>query len=149
MNFAELSRGTKVLLVAGLLLLIDSFLAWQQVSVGAGNFHVTASASMWHGVGVVAGLLVVALLIWEGLQLAGVLNQMELPVSAVMITVALAAATAVFTIIKFLVANEARHWPAWIGLILAIAVAIGGWLKYSEAPAAMATPAAPPTAPPA
>ena len=55
MNFAELSRGTKVLLVAGLLLLIDSFLAWQQVSVGAGNFHVTASASMWHGVGVVAG----------------------------------------------------------------------------------------------
>ena len=88
MNFAELSRGTRSLLVAGLLLLIDSFLAWQQVSVGAGNFHVTASASMWHGVGVVAGLLVVALLIWEGLQLAGVLRQVELPVSAVMITVA-------------------------------------------------------------
>lgn len=149
MNFAELSRGTKVLLVAGLLLLIDSFLAWQQVSVGAGDFHVTASVNMWHGVGVVAGLLVIALLIWEGLQLAGVLNQVQLPVSAVLISVALAAGTALFTIIKFLVANEARHWPSWIGLILAIAIAAGGWLKYSEAPAAMAAPATPPTTPPA
>jgi hypothetical protein len=149
MNFAELSRGTKVLLVAGLLLLIDSFLAWQQVSVGAGDFHVTASASMWHGVGVVAGLLVIALLIWEGLQLAGVLNQIQLPVSAVLISVALAAGTALFTIIKFLVANEARHWPSWLGLILAIAIAAGGWLKYSEAPAAMTRPATPPTTPPA
>jgi hypothetical protein len=149
MNFAELSRGTKVLLVAGLLLLIDSFLAWQQVSVGAGTFHVTASASMWHGIGVVAGLLVIALLIWEGLQLAGVLKQVQLPVSAVLISVGLAAATALFTIIKFLVANEARHWPSWLGLILAIAIAVGGWLKYSEAPAAMATPATPPPAPPA
>ena len=149
MNFAELSRGTKVLLVAGLLLLIDSFLAWQQVSVGAGSFHVTASASMWHGVGVVAGLLVIALLIWEGLQLAGVLSQVQLPVSAVLISVGLAAATALFTIIKFLVANEARHWPSWLGLILAIAIAAGAWLKYSEAPAAVATPATPPPAPPA
>jgi hypothetical protein len=149
MNFAELTRGTKVLLVAGLLLLIDSFLAWQQVSVGAGTFHVTASANMWHGVGVVAGLLVIALLIWEGLQLAGVLNQVQLPVSAVLISVGLAAATALFTIIKFLVANEARHWPSWIGLILAIAIAVGGWLKYSEAPAMAPTTTAPPTAPPA
>jgi hypothetical protein len=149
MNFAELSRGTKVLLVAGLLLLIDSFLAWQQVSVGAGTFHVTASASMWHGVGVVAGLLVIALLIWEGLQVAGVLSQVQLPVSAVLISVGLAAGTALFTIIKFLVANDARHWPAWIGLILAIAIAVGGWLKYSESPVTAPTTTVPPAAPPA
>jgi hypothetical protein len=145
MNFAELSRGTKVLLVAGLLLLIDSFLAWQQLSIGPVDF----SQNMWHGVGVVAGLLLIALLVWEGLQLAGVLNQVQLPVSAVLISVGLAAGTALFTIIKFLVADEFRHWPSWIGLILAIAIAAGGWLKYSEAPAAMARPATPPTTPPA
>jgi len=144
MNFAELSKGTKVLLVAGLLLLIDSFLAWQQISAGVGNFKVTASANMWHGIGVLAGLLVIALLVWEGLQVAGVTSGLQLPVPAALISAGLAAATALFVIIKFLIANEARHWPSWIGLILAIAVAGGGWLKFSEAPATAPTAAAPP-----
>ena len=140
MNWAGLSTGTKVLLVGGIVLLVDSFLAWQQVS--AGPF--TASVSGWHGIGVLMGLLVIALVVWEVLQIAGVTKQIELPVSAALISAALAAATALFTIIKFLVANEARHWPAWIGLILAIVIAAGGWLKYKEAPAAAPTPATPP-----
>jgi hypothetical protein len=144
MNFAELSNGTKVLLVGGLLLLIDSFLAWQQVSAGVGDFKITASANMWHGIGVLAGLLVIALLIWEGLQVAGITNQLQLPVSNALISVGLAAATALFVIIKFLIANEARHWPAWIGLILAIVVAGGGWLRFGESAAAAPTPSAPP-----
>jgi hypothetical protein len=144
MNFAELSNGTKVLLVGGLLLLIDSFLAWQQVSAGVGEFKITASANMWHGIGVLAGLLVIALLIWEGLQVAGITNQLQLPVSVALISVGLAAATALFVIIKFLIANEARHWPAWIGLILAIVVAGGGWLRFGESAAAAPTPSAPP-----
>jgi hypothetical protein len=144
MNFAELSKGTKVLLVGGLLLLIDSFLAWQQVSAGVGNFKITASANMWHGIGVLAGLLVIALLVWEGLQVAGITNQLQLPISGALISAGLAAATALFVIIKFLIANEARHWPAWIGLILAIVVAGGGWLKFGESAAAAPTPSAPP-----
>jgi len=145
MNLAELSKGTKVLLAAGLLLFIDSFLAWQQVSAGVGNFKITASANMWHGIGILAGLLVIALLVWEGLQVAGITSQLQLPVSAALITVGLAAATALFVIIKFLIANEARHWPAWIGLILAIGVGLGGWLKFAESPATTApTTSAPP-----
>jgi hypothetical protein len=137
MKFAELGRGTQLLLVAGILLLIDSFLDWQQVSAAG----ITAGASMWHGVGVVAGLLLIALLVWEVAQVTGVTRNLELPVSAALISVGLAVGTAAFTVIKFLVANEARHWPAWIGLILAVAVAVGGWLKYSEVPSAAQTPA--------
>jgi len=139
MNFAAWSRGTKVLLIAGLILLIDSFLDWQQVSFGG----VTAGINMWHGIGILAGLLVIFLLLWELAQVAGVLSQVTLPVSAALISVALAAATALFTIIKFFVADTARHWPAWVGLILAIVIAIGGWLKFSEAPAAAAMPSTP------
>jgi hypothetical protein len=137
MKFAELGRGTQLLLVAGILLLIDSFLDWQQVSV----VGISAGASMWHGVGVVAGLLLIALLVWEVAQVTGVVRNLELPVSAALISVALAVGTAVFTIIKFLVANEARHWPAWIGLILAVGIAVGGWLRYSEVPTTAQTPA--------
>jgi hypothetical protein len=135
-----MGRGTQVLLVAGILLLIDSFLDWQQVS--AGGF--TVGVSMWEGVGIVAGLLLIALLISEGVQVAGLHKNLDLPVSATLISVVLAVGVAAFTIIKFLVANEARHWPAWVGLILAIVIAIGAWLKYQEAPTA--TPA---TTPPA
>jgi hypothetical protein len=138
MNFAGLSKGTKVLLGAGLLLFIDSFLAWQQISVGVGNFKVTASANMWHGIGFLAGLLVIALLIWEGLQIAGITGQLQLPVSAALVSVGLAALTALITIIKVLVVSY-RHWPAWIGLILAIAIAAGGWFKFSESPATAPT----------
>jgi hypothetical protein len=140
MKFAELGRGTQLLLVGGILLLIDSFLDWQQVSA----LGVTAGASMWDGVGVVAGLLLIGLLVWEGAQVAGVTRNLELPVSAALISVGLAIGVAAFTVIKFLVANEARHWPAWIGLILAVVIAIAGWLRYQEAPTV--TPA---TTPPA
>ena len=93
----------------------------------------------WHGIGVLAALLVIALLLWEGLQIAGVTKQLQLPVPATLISVGLAAAVALFTIIKFFVADFARHWPAWIGLVLAIAVAVGGWLKFAEAPATAPT----------
>jgi hypothetical protein len=137
MKFAELGRGTQLLLVAGILLLIDSFLDWQQVSVAG----ISAGASMWHGVGVVAGLLLIALLVWEVAQVTGVVRNLELPVSAALISVGLAVGAAAFTIVKFLVANEARHWPAWIGLILAVGIAVGGWLRYSEVPTAAQTPA--------
>jgi len=151
MNWAGLSTATKVLLVGGIVLLVDSFLAWQQVCVSAPGFHTCGSASGWHGIGVLMGLLVIALVVWEALQIAGVTNQIELPVSAALISVGLAGATALFTVIKFLVANEARHWPSWIGLILAVVIAAGGWLKYQEASGApaQATPPPPTPAPPA
>jgi hypothetical protein len=140
MKFADMGRGTQLLLVAGILLLIDSFLDWQQVSAGGS----TAGVSMWQGVGVVAGLLLIGLLISEGVQVLGLHRNLELPISAALISVVLAVGTVAFTVVKFLVANEARHWPAWIGLILAVVIGIGAWLKYQEAP--MATPA---TTPPA
>jgi hypothetical protein len=134
MNFAGLSKGTKVLLVAGFVLFIDSFLDWQQVSF-LGH---TAGQTMWHGIGFLAGLLVIALLAWEIAQVTGALKSVTLPVPASLISVGLAAATALFTIIKALVVSY-RHWPAWIGLILAIAIAAGGWFKFSESPATAPT----------
>jgi len=144
MSFGSLSTGTKVLFISGLLLLIDSFLDWQQVSIA--GINTSAGVSMWHGVGVLAGLLLIALLLWEGAHVAGALKGVELPISAALVTVVLAAATSVFTIIKFLVANEFRHWPAWIGLILAVLVGVGGWLRYSETPSQAQTPAPTPAA---
>ncbi len=116
-----LSRSSQLLLGAGLLLFIDLFLSWQQVSV--------FSRSGWHGWGILVGILVIALVAWEALQIFG--QKVELPVKPALLSAGLAAAVLLFTVIKFLVDNEFRHWPAWVGLILAIVIGFGGFLRWS------------------
>jgi hypothetical protein len=91
---------------------------------------------------------------WEAIQVFGV--KVDLPFKGALLTVGLAAALLLFTVIKFLVDNEFRHWPAWIGLILAILIAIGGYLRYAgdeptevniaKAPSDAPPPAEPPAA---
>lgn len=124
-----LSRSSQLLLGAGLLLFIFLFFDWQQACASGGGFHACGGRSGWHGWGVVAGLFVIALLLWEAAQVVGA--KIELPVKAAVLSAGLAAAVLLFTVIKFLVDNEFRHWPAWVGLILAIVIAIGGWLRWS------------------
>jgi hypothetical protein len=140
-----LSRSSQLLLGAGLLLFIFLFLDWQQVS--AGPF--TVGRSGWHGWGVAAGIFVIVLFLWEAAQVFRV-TLPELPVKPVMISAGLAALVLLFTIIKFFDDSTARHWPAWIGLILAIAIGVGGFLRWSgDAPGEMKMARTPPPAPPA
>ncbi len=131
-----LSTAAKILLVAGLLMFIDLFLAWQQaercVNIGGTNVCGGGSLSGWDGVGVVTGLFVIALLLWEGAQLAGVTASLTVPVA--LISAGLAAGVALFAIIEFFTHNEFRHWPAWVGLILGIVIAVGGWLRLQAGP---------------
>lgn len=149
-NLADLSTATKLLLGAGVLMLIDLFLSWQEVCVSAPGFpEQCAGRSGWAGWGTIVGLLVIALIVWEAIHLAGIAQNINIPVAASLVSAALAAGVLLFTIIKFLADNEARNWPAWLGLLLAIAIAIGGWLKYKETPETVAaTPYEPPAAPP-
>jgi hypothetical protein len=151
-DWRGLSTGRQVLLVGGLLLFIDLFLDWQQVCANFGPAgSVCGSRSGWHGIGILVGILTLLLIAWE---LVGALNVdlgdqfRNLPTA--LISVALAAAVALFVIIEFVTHNEARHWPAWVGLILGIVIAIGGWLRFSESPTTTTTPSptTPPPAPP-
>jgi hypothetical protein len=121
-----MSRSSQLLGGAGLLLFIFLFFDWQQVSVGG----FTAGRSGWHGWGTAVGIFTIALVLFEATQILNV-KLPDLPVKAVMISAGLAALVLLFTVIKFLVDNEARHWPAWIGLILAILIGIGGFLRWS------------------
>ncbi len=143
-----MSRSSQLLLGAGLLLFIFLFFDWQQACVSFGSISGCGGQSGWHGWGVLVGILAIALLVWEAVQILGV-KLPELPVKAAMISAGLAAGILLFTVIKFLVDNEARHWPAWIGLILSIVIAVGGWLRWSgDAPKEMEM-SRPPSPPPA
>jgi hypothetical protein len=145
-DWGGLSTGRKVLLVGGLLLLIDLFLSWQSKDLGP----ITVSRSGWHGIGILVGLLTLAMIAWELIGALGVeLGDAVRNLPTALISAALAAAVTLFTIIEFLTHNEIRAWPAWVGLILAIVIAVGGWLRFSEAPATTPTAStAPPAAPP-
>jgi drug/metabolite transporter (DMT)-like permease len=112
----NLPREAQVILGAAVLALIFSFFDWQQVSF----LNVTAGRSEWNGIGVVAGLLIIAVLLWEA---ARALNIELGSVPVGLVSVVLALALLLFTVITFLTHNEARHWPSWIGLILSIVIA--------------------------
>jgi hypothetical protein len=127
MDWANWSTARKILLPASLLLLIDSFFNWQQVDLGP----VSVGQSMWHGLGFLIGILVIALLIWELIDAFSpdTLRGMNLPGG--LIALGLAGAILILTVIRVLTIDY-RHWPAWVGLILALAIGYGGWLRFQE-----------------
>src|SRR6266540_682940 len=114
----KLSREAQIVLGGALLALIFSFFDWQQVSA----FGVSAGKSEWGGVGVIAGLLIIALLLWEVARLFELRIQLG-PLTPGLVSVGLALLLLLFTLITFLTHNEFRHWPAWVGFILSIVIA--------------------------
>jgi hypothetical protein len=139
-DMSKMSMGSKILLGSGVLLLILSFFAWQEVCVAD---LICVSENMWSGSGSVFGLLgglaLVALIVWEGLQVAGTDIDTGQPASKISAYLGFAAAGLVILKFIFAVTNEPA-FGAFIGLILALGVAYGAWMRFQE-PAAM--PAAP------
>lgn len=124
-RITALPRGTQLMLAAGLLLLIDTFLNWQEVTV----LGISAGVNAWHGWGVVVGLLTILLLAWLGARIAAA--DIRLPVSDTLAGATLAALILLATLLKILVDNEFRTVWAWIGLLLAALIAVGAWLQVT------------------
>jgi hypothetical protein len=133
-RFNALGRGTQLMLVGGVLLFIDLFFPWQDFDVGgiADELGVDATFSGWRGVGVILGLLTIVLLAWVIVRLASV--NIPLPVSTAMTAALIGTLILVFAVIKILtiLGDEATIW-AWVGLVLAIVIAVGAWQTVQEA----------------
>jgi hypothetical protein len=136
-DMAKLSTADKILAGGSLLLFIDSFLSWQRVCGPKilGLNSICGSANAWGGSGSFAGVLMslFALLLLAGT--IAVVGGVSLPVTIPASTVlsGLTAGTVLFGIIKFLivVGNHAAL-GAWLGLILILVVAYGGYMKMQE-----------------
>ena len=127
MDISKLSHGAKLIIGGTVAFLIVSIFNWQEVDTGI----ISVGRSMWHGWGVLAGLLAIGLLVWEVIRLANI--NVAMPVTPAMTSAALAILLAIFTVLKFLVDNEFRTFWAWLGLILAIAIVVGAWLNMQAA----------------
>jgi hypothetical protein len=124
-RFNALGRGAQLMLIGGVLLLIDLFLPWQD--------YEAFSYRGWRGfAGVVLGLLTIVVLAWLIVRLASV--DIPLPVSTAMTGALLGVLILIFAVIKILtiLGDEATIW-AWIGLALAIVVAVGAFQVVQEA----------------
>jgi hypothetical protein len=149
-DMATMALGSKIIMVAGILLLVDSFLKWQKVCFGfAGVQTVCGGATAWAGsgsfFGLLMGLALIVLLIFEGTRLANV--NMNLPITPTKTSAYLAFAVGVCAILKIIFVLTSVIKPSlfgWIGLVLALVVAYGGYLQF-KAPET-ASPAAPPPA---
>jgi hypothetical protein len=135
-DLTKLSTADKILLGGSLLMFIDTFLPWQRVCLGI--LGICPSANAWGGngsfAGVLLGLFTIALLIGEIMVVGGVAMPPNIPVSTVMGGVTLG--TVLFALIKFLIViGKSGSYGAWIGLILAIVIAYGGYMKMQEAKA--------------
>jgi hypothetical protein len=141
-DLKTLSTGTKIVLAAGLLLLIDTFFAWQEVSASIGGVEVaSASANAWHGFwGVVMGLMLIVVLVWVGLQVANVDLNVTLPDR--LIVLVLSVLILVFAILKNLT-DDYSAWASVVGIVLAAALAVGAWMRLQEPEEAVSAGAAP------
>ena len=115
----KLPREVQALLGCAALYFILSFLDWQSASIGP----YTIGVSEWHGFGILGALLAIALLIWEGLRLTG--RQIDVgTASPGLVSLALAEALLVVTVIIFLDWSDYRAWPEWLGLVLSIVIGV-------------------------
>jgi hypothetical protein len=134
-DMTKLSTADKILLGGSLLLFIDSFLNWQRVCVSVVGVRIgCASANAWSGNGSFAGVLmaILALLLFLAVGATAMgIAMPNVPVSTV--NTALVAGTVLFGLIKFILAvTNHGAFGAWVGLILVLALAYGGYMKMQE-----------------
>jgi hypothetical protein len=137
-DLTKMTTADKILLGGSLLMFIDTLLPWQRACGAICN-----TANAWGGngafVGVLLGLFTFVLLIGELLIVAQVAMPPGIPVASVMAGLTLG--VIVFALIKFLIViGKFGSYGAWIGLILALVIAYGGYMKMQEAKAIASPP---------
>ena len=158
-----LGRGTQLMFVAGVLLLIISFFNWQEVEFDLGPLgEGSAGVSAWDNfLGIVMGILTIVLIARIVARMAAV--DVPIPVSFAMTSVVLGLIIAICAILKNLTDDYSTFW-SYIGVGLAVLIAIGAWLEvqdaggvdslkaeagsYGSATTAPASPPPPPASPP-
>ena len=117
----KLSLDAQIILGGTVLYVILSFFDWQQYCASFGGNSACAGQTEWHGIGVVAALFAIVLLIWE---INRMLHFAEVPVDQALVSVGAAVTLLVLTVITFLSHNEFRHWPQWVALIISIVIVV-------------------------
>ena len=149
-DISKATMGSKIVGICGILLLIDSFFLWQKICINLGALGIggCVGRSAWggsgSGFGFIMGILLIILVIWEVVQLAGMAGNINLPIAPSKGSAYLGFAVVVFGLLKFILVLTSDVKPSlfgWIGLVLLIGIGYGSWMKFQE-PETSAPPAA-------
>jgi hypothetical protein len=118
--------------IASVLLLIISFFNWQEVDFDLGPLGSgSAGVSMWDDIGgILIGILTIVLLARIVARMAAV--DVPIPLSFATTSFVLGVLIAVLAIVKNLTDNYST-WASYVGVVLAILVAVGAWLEVQDA----------------
>ena len=130
MDISKLTHGAKLVLGASIAFLIVSIFNWQEIDIGIASAGVEHVARLGRSS---PGLLAIAIIVWEALRLAEM--KIEIGLTPAMVTAALAILLLIFTVLKVPAASPtfAPTFWAWLGLLLAILVAVGAWAEHEDA----------------
>jgi len=134
LDLSRLPVATILLLGGGVLYFLDLFLSWRRqcFDFGALGVHCGTQNGVAQGVGVINLLLGLALIAMEILAVA---NREPVPGSRLRREreAAVAGALLVFTVVKVLVGLSHIYVWSFVGLLLALGIGYGGWLRWKEA----------------
>jgi hypothetical protein len=149
-DMSRVSIASKILMGAGILLLIDSFLQWQRVCVEFAGISGCSGVSAWAGsgsfFGLLMGLCLIALLILEVMEAAGAAENLKLPISPSKASAYLGFGVVIFGVLKLIIVLTSDVKPSlfgWVGLVLILAVGYGAWMRFQEPETAAPPPMAP------
>jgi hypothetical protein len=131
-RFKALGRGSQLMLVGSVLLLIVSFFRWQEVSVDLGPLgSASGGVSAWDDIGgILMGVLTIVLIARLVAQLAAV--EIPIPVSFAMTSAVLAFAILIIAVLKNLTDDYSTFW-SYLGVAFAALIAIGAWMEIQAA----------------
>jgi hypothetical protein len=131
-RFNALGRGTQIMLISSVLLLIISFFNWQEVEFDLGPLgEGSAGVSAWDDIGgILMGILTIVLIARIVANLAAV--NVPIPVSYAMTSGVLAFLIFALALIKNLTDNYST-WASYVGVVLAALIAVGAWLEIQAA----------------
>jgi len=134
-SFQKMSLGEKIILVAGPLLLIDSFLPWYSVDLGLVSFTRSgwqSPGAMWSILAVLLGLVMAGQIALARFTTVQIPSELGNNITWPKIHLGLGVAAAVFVVIKLV--NESSHlgFGFFLGIVLVGALAAGGFLGFQE-----------------
>jgi hypothetical protein len=130
LDIARVPIPARVIAGAGLVYLLVLLLPWNRFCLPRGCVVATGVA----GIGVLCFLLVLGLLVWELAPLLG--RRWGLGASELYVTFGLTGGLFLFTVIRVAVRPDRlpRSLFGWIGLILAVGMGVGAYLRVMKAP---------------
>jgi hypothetical protein len=142
MDFSRLTKGDRIVLGAGALLILDLlFFPWHNISVGGIlDVNRTGVQSPNSFYGVVALLLTVVMVAQIAVSKLTAAKLPEIPVPWSQVHLIAGAAVLVLLLLKLLVETNFLGFGAYLGVLLAAALAFGGYTISREAPTTAGPP---------